>query len=141
MVVVKKCEIMVKEALKIDHHSIVRSVQRDLVKKVVVEVLTPFQTTVNVDIKGTCNKLDDVFKMLGQHEKKLSDYDKKLASTNMTLLRQLKNIDNENLLLNREVNRLRNIDHAKVIHAKNSFYDPDTATLLPTLDLMAAASP
>ncbi len=63
-----------------------------------------------------------------------------MEQINKTLLRQLKNTDNEKNLLDREMNRMQNIDRIKAIHARNSFYVPDTQSLLPTLDTMLAAS-
>ena len=43
-----------------------------------------------------------------------------------TLLRQLKNIDNEKVLLDRELVRMQKIDRMKVANAQNSFYVPET---------------
>ena len=58
---------------------------------------------------------------------------------NVTILRQLKNTNNEKDLLDREITRMFDIDRAKVAHARNSFYNPDTKSLLPNLDTMMAA--
>lgn len=59
---------------------------------------------------------------------------------NVTILRQLKNTNNEKDLLDREITRMQNIDRAKVAQARNSFYNPDTKSLLPTLDTMFAST-
>lgn len=59
---------------------------------------------------------------------------------NVTILRQLKNTDNEKKLLDREINRLNEIDRIKVAQARNSFYNPETKSLLPTLDTMYASN-
>lgn len=58
---------------------------------------------------------------------------------NVTILRQLKNTNNEKDLLDREITRMQNIDRAKVAQARSSFYNPDTKSLLPTLDTMFAS--
>ena len=59
---------------------------------------------------------------------------------NVTILRQLKNTDNEKNLLDREINRLSEIDRVKVAQARNSFYNPETKSLLPALDMMYAST-
>jgi hypothetical protein len=59
---------------------------------------------------------------------------------NVTILRQLKNTNNEKDLLDREITRMQNIDRAKVAQARNSFFNPDTKSLLPTLDTMFAST-
>jgi hypothetical protein len=58
---------------------------------------------------------------------------------NVTILRQLKNTDNEKNLLDREVTRLNEIDRLKVSQARNSIYNPDTKSLLPSLETMYAS--
>ena len=58
---------------------------------------------------------------------------------NVTILRQLKNTNNEKDLLDREITRMFDIDRAKVAQARNSFYNPDTKSLLPNLDTMMAS--
>lgn len=54
----------------------------------------------------------------------------------MTILRQLKNTDNEKELLGRELQRMQQIDRVKVANARNSFFNPDTGSMLPTVDTM-----
>ena len=49
-------------------------------------------------------------------------------------MRQIKNQGNENKLLDREINRMQTIDRLKVQHARNSFFNPETQSLLPSLD-------
>ena len=42
--------------------------------------------------------------------------------------------------LNRELNRMQNIDRIKVAHASSNFFNPDTGALLPSLDSCYANS-
>lgn len=58
---------------------------------------------------------------------------------NVTLIRSLKNSDIDKGVLNREINRLQHIDRLKVAHAKDSFYNPDAGSLLPSLDTAHAS--
>ena len=52
--------------------------------------------------------------------------------------RTLKNADNEKIGLGRELFRMQKIDRLKIAHATNSFFNPDTNTLLPSLDQVRA---
>ena len=54
-------------------------------------------------------------------------------------MKQLKNTDTERNALNRELNRMQRIDRLKVMHAKDSFYNPDTGRFLPSLDTAHAS--
>ena len=46
----------------------------------------------------------------------------------------------DNALLNREINRMQEIDRLKVNHAKDVFYNPDTGSVLPSLDTCHAST-
>ena len=59
----------------------------------------------------------------------------------MQVNRSLKNADNEKIGLGRELNRMQKIDRLKIAHANNSFFNPETNTLLPTLDSVRAKFP
>ena len=43
-------------------------------------------------------------------------------------------------MLNRELNRMQHIDRIKVHNARTSFYNPETGSLLPTVDTLHAAT-
>jgi len=58
---------------------------------------------------------------------------------NTSVVRELKNTGHENSLLDRELNRMQHIDRVKVAQARNSFYNPDTGNLFPTLESMFAS--
>jgi len=51
----------------------------------------------------------------------------------------LKNTDNENKALDREIKRMVQIDRVKVANARNSFFISETGGVLPTLDMFHAA--
>ena len=59
---------------------------------------------------------------------------------NTSVVRELKNTGHENSLLDRELNRMQHIDRVKVAQARNSFYNPDTGNLFPTLESMFASA-
>ena len=59
---------------------------------------------------------------------------KAVDEINVTILRTLKNTDMDNALLNREIKRMHKIDRLKVSHAKDVFYNPDTGSVLPSLN-------
>lgn len=56
-----------------------------------------------------------------------------------TLLKELKNSDCDKSALQYELNRMQQLDRLKVAHAKDSFYNPDAGTLLPSLDTAVAS--
>ena len=58
---------------------------------------------------------------------------------NTTCMRELKNKDEEAKLFDREINRLHQVDRIKVHHARNSFFNPESGSLFPTLDTMYAS--
>lgn len=58
---------------------------------------------------------------------------------NVTLLRSLKNSSMDNALLDREIRRMQELDRLKVNHAKDVFYNPDSGSILPSLDTCRAS--
>ena len=42
--------------------------------------------------------------------------------------------------MGRELQRMQQIDRVKVSHARSSFYNPETGSLLPTMDTMHASN-
>ena len=58
---------------------------------------------------------------------------------NLTVVRSLKNADMDKSVLSRELSRMQHIDRLKVAHAKDSFYNPDTTRLLPSLNTAHAS--
>ncbi len=60
--------------------------------------------------------------------------EKLIDNMNVSVLRSLKNYEMDNKILNKEIQRLQEIDRLKVSHANNIFYNPDTGSMLPSLD-------
>lgn len=65
--------------------------------------------------------------------------EKDLDDMNTNLVRTLKNSDNDKGVLSREIFRMQHIDRLKVAHAKDSFYNPDIGSMLPSLDTAHAS--
>ena len=70
---------------------------------------------------------------LKDHTDRHNSVQKQIDEMNLTLVRSLKNSDMDKSVLNRELTRMQHIDRLKVAHAKDSFYNPDTSRLLPSL--------
>lgn len=60
--------------------------------------------------------------------------DKLIDNMNVSVLRSLKNYEMDNQILNKEIQRLQEIDRLKVSHANDVFYNPNTGSMLPSLD-------
>lgn len=114
-------------------------IKRKLIEEVVIDKLTPIKRDFNVDFKQLRKYIEDCMTKLGEHSNRHTNTQQQIDQMNVTILRQLKNTDNEKKLLDREINRLNEIDRMKVAHARNSFFNPDTKSLLPTLDTMYAS--
>lgn len=60
--------------------------------------------------------------------------DKLIDNMNVSVLRSLKNYEMDNQILNKEIQRFQEIDRLKVSHANDVFYNPNTGSMLPSLD-------
>lgn len=136
---VKACQRQVQEVSKINPEEQINKIQRKQIKEVVVEMLTPVQRNMNVDFKQLKKVIEDCMKGLKEHQEKIYKQQKQIDDANVTLMRQLKNTDNDKHVLNRELNRMQRIDRLKVFHAKDSFFNPDTGRFLPSLDTAHAS--
>jgi len=58
---------------------------------------------------------------------------------NKTVLRSLKNNDNEKDAYNYEIKRMQHLDRIKVQYGKDKFYNPEMAATLPSLDTAFAS--
>lgn len=113
--------------------------KRKLVEEVVIEKITPLKRDINVDLKQLRKYLEECMSNISDHAYKHKSTQGQIDQMNVTILRQLKNTNNEKDLLDREITRMFDIDRAKVAQARNSFYNPDTKSLLPNLDTMMAS--
>ena len=52
----------------------------------------------------------------------------------------LKDSDMDKNMLEKELSRMQEIDRLKVSHAKDVFYNPDTGSILPSLDTCHAST-
>ena len=95
---------------------------------------------INVDIKKLRRIVEDCLMTVGEHSRKHQTTFKIIDQMNTSVVRELKNTGHENSLLDRELNRMQHIDRVKVTQARNSFYNPDTGNLFPTLESMFAAA-
>lgn len=57
-----------------------------------------------------------------------------------SIFKELKNSQNEKAALNYELTRMQHIDRLKVAHVKDSFYNPNHKSLLPSLETAIANS-
>ena len=73
------------------------------------------------------------------HAEKHKNISKALDDMNLSLVRALKNSDIDKNVLDRELKRMQHIDRLKVAHAKDSIFNPDRGTLLPSLDTAHAS--
>ena len=63
-----------------------------------------------------------------------------LEEMNVSIYRMLKDANMDNTMLEREIKRMQEIDRIKVSHAKDVFYNPDTGSVLPSLDTCHAST-
>lgn len=93
----------------------------------------------NVDLKAHRKVLDEALQEMKGLRSNYGRVQKQLDEMNVTLLRTLKNNCMDNELLNREIRRMQEIDRLKVNHAKDVFYNPDSGSVLPSLDTCHAS--
>ena len=70
---------------------------------------------------------------LKDQNKQQNSAQQQIDEMSLSLVRSLKNSDMDKSVLNRELTRMQHIDRLKVAHAKDTFYNPDTSRLLPSL--------
>lgn len=93
-----------------------------------------------VDFKQIRKVLEECVRNVKDDQKKIQINRHDIGDLRKQVMNQLKNSDCEKTGLNRELNRMQNIDRIKVAHASSNFYNPDTGTLLPSLDSAYANS-
>jgi len=76
--------------------------------------VTPVKRNLNVDLKRLRKGMEDCMTQEEELADKFLGVQQQLDLINVTILRQLKNTDNEKELLNRELNRMQHIDRTKV---------------------------
>ena len=136
----KACQRSLRELQETDHEAELNNLQRKLIKEVVVELLTPIQRNMNVDLKSLRKVIEDQARQHRELRSQQTTTQRQVEEMNVTILRMLKNNDMDNALLNREINRMQEIDRLKVNHAKDVFYNPDTGSMLPSLDTCHAST-
>jgi hypothetical protein len=93
----------------------------------------------NVDLKSLRKIIEECMKNIKVHQERHMKTDKTFDEINTNLVRTLKNSDTEKGVLSREIFRMQHIDRLKVAHAKDSFYNPDVGSYLPSLDTAHAS--
>jgi hypothetical protein len=83
--------------------------------------------------------LDECTAVVKEHQLRHYSLEKALQGVQQTLLKELKSSDCDKTALHYELNRMQQLDRLKVAHAKDSFYNPDAGTLLPSLDTALAS--
>lgn len=111
-----------------------------MVKDLIIEILTPIRQEFNVELKSQKKVLDEQTSVVKEHQLLHYNNEKAIKELKENLLKQLKNSTCEQQVLNYELNRMQRIDRFKVHHAKTSFYNPETRTVLPTLDTAFASA-
>ena len=128
-----------RDVLNTNPQAEINNIQRKLITEVVKELNTPIQRNFNVDFKSLRKVLEECMKTVKNHSERHKKTEKTVEEMNTTLIRSLKNSDTDKGVLQREVYRMQHIDRLKVAHAKDSFYNPDIGTLLPSLDTAHAS--
>lgn len=111
-----------------------------MVKDVVVELLTPIQRGFNVEQKSIKRTLEECMTIIKDHHTRHISIEKVISTMQATIMRELKNSDSDKTALTYELNRMQQLDRLKVMHAKDSFFNPDVNTMLPSLDTAFASS-
>ena len=111
-----------------------------MVRDVVIELTTPIQRTFNVEQKSIRKTVEECMTIIKDHHSRHGHLEKVLATMQATLVREVKNSESDKNALNYELTRMQHIDRLKVMHAKDSFFNPDVGTLLPSLDTAFATS-
>ena len=128
-----------KSQIDADNKATAEPLNRRLVKSVIDEIYDPKFRKTNMELKAVRKMLDEFVSTLEDHRRRHMGYQDQLDLVNVTILRQLKNTDNERELLDRELKRMQNIDRAKVALARQSLYNADTGELLPNVDTLQAS--
>ena len=81
--------------------------QRRMITTVCGEMIDPFKRNMNIDLKTLRKHLEECMVTLDEHRGRHLTYQQQLDLINVTILRQLKNTDNEKELLGRELQRMQ----------------------------------
>jgi len=84
--------------------------------------------------------MDDGMLTNRDHARLMAVHSQEIEKINNSILRTLKNTNNENKLLDREIERMQRIDRVKVAHAKTSIFVPEMGNVFPSLDMYYAAN-
>lgn len=112
---------------------------RRLIKSVIDEIYDPKFRQNSLEVKSLKKIIDEFVVTLEDHRRRHMSYQDQLDLINVTILRQLKNTDNEREMLDRELKRMQNIDRAKVTLARQSLFNVDTGEYLPKMDTFHAS--
>lgn len=84
--------------------------------------------------------VDECLHKQNDHQKILLTHSQEIESINSSILRMLKNINTENQVLDREIERMHKIDRIKTTNARNSLLmSGDVGKMLPSLDMFSAS--
>ena len=97
-------------------------------------MLTPLKRDMNVDFKSLRKYVEECMNNIKDLQQRQFHSNKKTDEIEKSLLRTLKNTDNDKHVLNREINRLQHIDRLKVHYANTTIYNPDAGGCLPSLN-------
>lgn len=75
-------------------------------KDIAIEVMTPIQRDLNVEIKGLKKILDECTSVVKEHQLRHYSLEKALNGIQQTLLKELKNSDCDKTALKYELNRM-----------------------------------
>lgn len=114
------------------------SLQRKIVKSAFDELFYPFQRTFSVDMKEHRCLIDQCLSLTKDHDRQLGSFHREMQALKQNIMRTLKNQEEDNKLLDREIDRMQMIDRTKVQHARNSIFVPDNGSIIPGLDVFGA---
>lgn len=112
---------------------------RRMIKTVIDEIYDPKFRKNSMETKALKKVIDEFVVTLEDHRRRHMSYQDQLDLINVTILRQLKNTDNEREMLDRELKRMQNIDRAKVSLARQSLFNVDTGEYLPKMETLQAS--
>lgn len=77
-----------------------------MINEVCMEMVTPINMNISVDIKKLRRIVEDLAGTIGEHSRKHQNTFKLIDQMNTSVVRELKNTGHENSLLDRELNRM-----------------------------------
>ena len=130
----------VKNLHDLDQKQRLDNFQRRMLKSVFYEYWTPIERNLNVDMKMLRKHVDDGMNLSNEDHRLIILHSQEIEKINNSILRTLKNTNNENKMLDREIERMQRIDRVKVAHAKTSIFVPEMGNVFPSLDMYYAAN-